>query len=71
MLVTFIIFRFNPETDQVPHFDKYQIETQEYMNILDGLFEIVDQYDGSIAFRYACRGAICGSCAMMINGKPS
>jgi len=70
MLVTFVVFRFDPETDQYSHFDHYQIETQECMNIIDGLFEIVDKHDGSIAFRYACRGAICGSCALVINGKP-
>jgi succinate dehydrogenase / fumarate reductase iron-sulfur subunit len=40
------------------------------MTVLDALFEVQDNLDGSLSFRYACRGAICGSCAMMINKVP-
>jgi succinate dehydrogenase / fumarate reductase iron-sulfur subunit len=40
------------------------------MSILDSLFYIQDYHDSSLAFRYACRGAICGSCGMTIDKVP-
>jgi succinate dehydrogenase / fumarate reductase iron-sulfur subunit len=66
--VTFKILRFNPEADQKPHFEAYQLETTAGMTVLDGLHEIKGYQDGSLAFRRSCRSAICGSCAMRISG---
>ena len=37
------------------------------MTVLEALWHIVRHVDGSLAFRYSCRGAVCGSCAMIIN----
>jgi len=39
------------------------------MTTLEALFKIQDEQDGSLCFRYSCRGAICGSCGMVINGN--
>jgi succinate dehydrogenase / fumarate reductase iron-sulfur subunit len=39
------------------------------MNLLEALLRIQDEQDGTLAFRYSCRGAVCGSCAMKVNGK--
>ena len=39
------------------------------MTVLEALLQIQDEQDGTLAFRYSCRGAVCGSCAMLINGK--
>ena len=39
------------------------------MSVLEAVLRIQDEQDPSLAFRYACRGAICGSCGMSINGK--
>ena len=33
------------------------------------LLRIRDELDGTLAFRASCRSAVCGSCAMVINGK--
>ncbi len=41
------------------------------MSVLETLLKIQDEQDPSLAFRYACRGAVCGSCAMSINGTLS
>jgi succinate dehydrogenase / fumarate reductase iron-sulfur subunit len=38
------------------------------MTVLEALLCIQAEQDGSLAFRCACRGAVCGSCAMVING---
>ena len=40
------------------------------MTVLDALFQIHDRQDDSLSFRYSCRGAVCGSCAMLINKVP-
>lgn len=63
------IFRFDPDVDQKPHFDTYEVKTRLGMTVLEALFDVLENQDGSLSFRYACRGAVCGSCAMHINGK--
>jgi len=40
------------------------------MTVLDALFQIQDRMDPSLSFRYSCRGAVCGSCSMLINKEP-
>src|SRR4051794_15430811 len=39
------------------------------MTMLDVLLRIQREQDSSIAFRFACRVAMCGSCGMVINGR--
>lgn len=68
--VFFHIFRFNPERDGKPYFQKYEIPcTRKDLTVLEGLFYIQQRLDDSLAFRSSCRAAVCGSCAMHINGK--
>ncbi|MBI4297552.1 MAG: succinate dehydrogenase iron-sulfur subunit [Chloroflexi bacterium] len=66
--VAFRVFRFDPQSDSEPRFDTFTVEAREGMNVLEGLFYILENLDGSLAFRFSCRGAVCGSCAMFING---
>ncbi len=54
----------------ISHYDVFDIEPRKGMTVLDALFEIHDKQDPSISFRYACRGAICGSCGMLIDKVP-
>jgi succinate dehydrogenase / fumarate reductase iron-sulfur subunit len=68
MRLTFSIQRFNPEVDTHPHEEDYRLEVGRGMTVLDGLIRIQHEQDGSLCFRYSCRSAICGSCAMTING---
>jgi succinate dehydrogenase/fumarate reductase iron-sulfur protein len=51
-------------------YETYQVEPRPGMSVLDALFYIRDRYDDSLSFRYSCRGAVCGSCAMTINREP-
>jgi succinate dehydrogenase/fumarate reductase iron-sulfur protein len=37
--------------------------------VLDALVSAREQRDASLCFRYACRVGVCGSCAMVINGR--
>ncbi len=68
MRLTFTIHRFNPELDKHPHEEDYRLEVGRGMTVLDGLIRIKNEQDGALSFRYSCRSAICGSCAMTING---
>jgi len=49
-------------------FSTYVVPREERMTVLTALLWIQDNLDGGVAFRYSCRGAVCGSCAMAING---
>ncbi len=69
MDVTLKVKRYDPETDESAHFEEYQVDLPEYGAVLDGLLSIRDEQDGSLSMRCSCRSAICGSCAMKINGK--
>jgi succinate dehydrogenase / fumarate reductase iron-sulfur subunit len=63
---TFIINRFD-ETEGRTWEETYTIPVNQGMTVLEALWYIVRHVDGSLAFRYSCRGAVCGSCAMVIN----
>ena len=67
--VIFTIQRFDPEKDTSPYFKDYKIPYTEGMTVLEGLFYILENVDGSIAFRSSCRAGVCGSCGMNINGE--
>lgn len=60
--------RFNPDTDAKPTFKEYRVELTQGLTILDALHAIKTEQDGSVTYRRSCRHAICGSCAMNING---
>jgi succinate dehydrogenase / fumarate reductase iron-sulfur subunit len=64
--VTFRIKRYDPDEDKAWVQD-YTIDQRPGMTVLEALWNIVRHVDGSLSFRYSCRGAVCGSCAMVIN----
>lgn len=69
MEVTLRIFRYNPERDKKPHYEKYKVEAQPTDRVLDLLEYIKGNFDGSLSFRRSCAHGICGSDAMRINGR--
>ncbi len=69
MEVKFKILRFNPEADSKPHWEIYQVELDPSDRVLDGLEAIKGKLDGTLALRRSCAHGICGSDAMVINGK--
>ena len=68
MRLTFSIRRFNPERDAKSRWEDYRVEVGRGMTVLEALIRIKNELDGSLSLRYSCRSAICGSCAMDING---
>ena len=51
-------------------FEGFQVPHQESQTILDVVVWIQQNIDPSLAYRYACRVGMDGSCAMMVNGQP-
>jgi succinate dehydrogenase / fumarate reductase iron-sulfur subunit len=68
---TFKILRFDSRQDQEPYFTRFNVIAQKGMTVLEALFKIQEDQDPSLVFRYSCRGAVCGSCGMYINGHPN
>ncbi len=63
------IFRYNPESDEEPHYEDFEVPVGDGTTVLDTLLHIRDHVDSSLSFRHSCRQAVCGSDAMFINGK--
>ena len=68
-MIRFRVFRYDPAITQPPRFDAYELEWSRGMTVLDGLRHIFDELDPSLAYRASCCTALCGSCAMHINGQ--
>ena len=66
---TLRIQRFRPEIDRKPHLETYRVPLTPDTTILDALHAIKAEQDGSLTFRRSCRHAICGSCAMSVDGR--
>jgi fumarate reductase iron-sulfur subunit len=65
------ILRYNPQDpDSSPHFQEYQVQQADGMTLFIALNEIREQQDPGLQFDFVCRAGICGSCGMLINGKP-
>ena len=69
MKVKVRVRRFNPEKDRRPYWADYRLDAQPTDRVLDCLTQIKDQQDGTLTFRRSCAHGICGSDAMVINGR--
>ena len=65
------ISRSNSETNSEEKFDEFVVPVEKYTTVLDTLLNVKSHLDHSVAVRYSCRQASCGSCGMKINGKPA
>jgi len=68
-IVEFRVKRFNPEKGET-YESTYRVPVRRGMTILDALMYIKENIDETLTFRYSCRMGICGSCSVMVNGKP-
>ena len=64
------VLRYRPEQEDAPVWQRYTVPFSDDMSVLQGLQQIKDEQDGTLGFRWSCRMAICGSCGMMVDGKP-
>jgi len=65
------VLRYNPQDPaSVPHMQTFEVEEASGMTLFIALNEIRETQDPSLQFDFVCRAGICGSCAMVINGRP-
>ena len=69
--LTFTVFRHNPRAPaDGPHTREYRLEETPGMTLFIALTRIREELDPSLNFDFVCRAGVCGSCAMVINGRP-
>ena len=63
----FSVYRYNPETDDQPYMQEFEVEAHAGMMLRDALLDIKVQ-DESFTFRHSCGEGVCGSDGVNING---
>ena len=65
------VFRYDPAVGGDGDFEDFDLEipTESATTMLDVLLRLQREQDPTIAFRFACRVNMCGSCGMVINGR--
>ncbi len=66
------VLRFDPLRPEVaPHWQTYALNDAAGMTLFIALSEIREKLDPSLQFDFVCRAGICGSCAMLVDGRPA
>jgi succinate dehydrogenase iron-sulfur subunit len=68
VVLTLRIFRWSPEASG-GRLDSFPVEAGPGTTVLDALVQLREADAPDLAFRYACRVGMCGSCAMVVNGR--
>lgn len=68
--ITLKVLRGNRAAGEHTKYDLFEVPVQRSTTVLDALLYTKQYQDHSIAIRYSCRMASCGSCGMKINGIP-
>lgn len=65
------VLRYNPQDEaSEPRMQTFEIEEAAGMTLYVALTEIRETLDASLNFDFVCRAGVCGSCAMLIDGRP-
>jgi fumarate reductase iron-sulfur subunit len=56
--------------DREGHFQTFPVPARPNQTVLDVVTEIQRTLDATLSYRFACRVGMCGSCAMVVNGRP-
>ena len=67
---TLRIARYNPEKNSEKQFMEFSVPVEKWTTVLETILNVKQHQDHSVGVRYSCRQATCGSCGMIINGKP-
>ena len=65
--VQVVVTRFDPSEGE--HEARYEVVPGEQVSILDLLRMIVDRHDPTLSFRSSCRVGMCGTCAVVVDGR--
>jgi succinate dehydrogenase / fumarate reductase iron-sulfur subunit len=66
---TLKIFRYQPDSGEPPYYQDFTLEHDSQITLLDAILQLQNEQDGTLAVRYSCRSAICGSCACKADGR--
>ena len=55
---------------QEGRFQTFNVPRRAHQTILDVVTQIQREQDATLSYRFACRVGMCGSCAMVVNGRP-
>ncbi|CAA6805102.1 MAG: Succinate dehydrogenase iron-sulfur protein (EC [uncultured Campylobacterales bacterium] len=70
--ITISVFKFDPrDKASKPEFVDYKMQEDPGMSLFIALNKIRETLDDDLSFDFVCRAGICGSCAMIVNGKPT
>ena len=70
--ITISVLKFNPrDEDSKPKFVEYNLKETPGMTLFIALTKIREEMDPDLSFDFVCRAGICGSCGMVVNGKPT
>lgn len=64
------IRRFDPETDQAPRYETFEVPRAPEMRVLDVLDYVHETLAQDVAYRWFCGVKKCGTCAVTVNGTP-
>jgi len=68
-VATIKVYRFDPEQDEKPRYEEFDVDMSPGRTVLNLLHDIHYNEDPTLSFRRSCQSAICGSCAMHVNGR--
>lgn len=69
--LAFTVFRHNPRNPaDTPRTQTYHLDETPGMTLFIALTRIREEQDPGLNFDFVCRAGVCGSCAMVINGRP-
>ena len=69
--LTFHIFRYHPHNpNSHPRLETFCLEETDGMTLFIVLNRIQEEQDPTLQFDFCCRAGMCGSCAILINGRP-
>ncbi|MCC7016751.1 MAG: 2Fe-2S iron-sulfur cluster binding domain-containing protein, partial [Rhodospirillales bacterium] len=64
------IRRFDPEADQAPRYESYEVPRTPRMRIMDVLDYVYETEAVDFGYRWLCGTRKCGTCAVNVNGSP-
>ena len=67
MIVKLKVLRYDPQKEERPHYQTFEVEADPMDRLLDCLIRVREDHDPTLAFRMSCAHGICGSDGMRIN----
>jgi succinate dehydrogenase / fumarate reductase iron-sulfur subunit len=67
--ISLTVKRYKPESGGFTE-SRYEVKADRFTTLLDLLIGVKETQDSSLSLRFSCNMGICGSCGMVVNGRP-